>query len=76
MIIFAADLKNQSGEPAHICQALSQRGVNVELAAFSFTASDEYAARAALIEASVSFAEHPSRPSTVPVGRGVLEFAS
>jgi hypothetical protein len=68
MIIFATDLKNQPGELAHMCEALSQRGVNVELAGFtsgghgfvSFTASDEDAARAALIEASVSFAEHPS----------------
>jgi hypothetical protein len=68
MIIFAADLKNQPGELAHMCEALSQRGVNVELAAIttgghglvSFTASDEHAARAALIEASVSFTEHPS----------------
>jgi hypothetical protein len=68
MVIFAADLKNQPGELAHMCDALAQRGVNVELAGLTsgghglvlFTASDETAARAALIEASVSFAEHPS----------------
>ena len=68
MTIFAADLKNQPGELAHMCEALAQRGVNVELAGLAigghgvalFTASDEDAARAALVEASVSFAEHPS----------------
>ena len=77
MIIFTADLKNQPGELAHMCEALAQRGINVELAGIvsgghgfvSFTASDEDAARAALNEASVPFTEHaallvktPDRP--------------
>ena len=68
MIIFTADVKNQPGELAHICEALAQRGINVELAGItyggqglvSFTASDEDAARTALNKASVSFAEHPA----------------
>lgn len=68
MIIFTADLKNQPGELAHMCEALGQRGINVELAGIisgghgfvSFTASDEDAARAALNGASVSFTEHPA----------------
>jgi hypothetical protein len=68
MIIFTTDLKNQPGELAHMCEALSRRGVNVELAGItagdhgfvSFTANDEEAARSALNEAGVSFTEHPA----------------
>ncbi len=67
MIVFTLDLKNQPGELAHVCEALAQRGINIELAGItagdhglvSLTASDEDSARAALGEASVSFTEHP-----------------
>ncbi len=68
MNIFTVDLKNQPGELAHVCEALAQRGVNIELAGItsgdhglvSVTASDEAAARTALGSASVSFTEHPA----------------
>lgn len=68
MNIFTVDLKNQPGELAHLCEALAQRGINLELAGVtagdhglvSFTASDEEAARGALGAASVSFTEHPA----------------
>jgi hypothetical protein len=68
MNIFTVDLKNQPGELAHMCDALAQRDINIELAGVTagdhglvcFTASDEDAARAALDSASVSFTEHPA----------------
>jgi hypothetical protein len=68
MNIFTVDLKNQPGELAHMCDALAQRDINIELAGVTagdhglvcFTASDEDATRAALDSASVSFTEHPA----------------
>jgi hypothetical protein len=66
--IFTIDLKNQPGELAHVCEALAQRGVNIELSAttagdhglISLVASDEAAARSALDGAKVGYTEHPA----------------
>jgi hypothetical protein len=68
MNIFTIDLKNQPGELAHLCEALAQRGVNIELAGttlgdhgfLSLTMSDETAARSALDEVKVAYTEHPA----------------
>jgi hypothetical protein len=74
MNIFSVDLKNQPGELAHLCEALAQRQVNIELAGLtagdhglvSFTASDEAAARAALEAASVPYTMHPALQVSCP----------
>src|SRR5262245_3879990 len=74
MNIFTVDLKNQPGELAHICEALAQRRVNIELAGLtagdhglvSFGASDESAARAALEAARVPYTMHPALQVSCP----------
>jgi hypothetical protein len=74
MNIFTVDLKNQSGELAHLCEALAQRQVNIELAGLtagdhglvSFTASDDAAARAALEAARVPYTVHPALQVSIP----------
>jgi hypothetical protein len=74
MNIFTVDLKNQPGELAHLCEALAQRQVNIELAGLtagdhgfvSFMASDEATARAALDAASVPFTAHPAIQVSTP----------
>lgn len=74
MSIFTADLKNQPGELAHMCDALARRDINLKMAGItagdhgfvSFTASDEEAARAALNAAGISFTEHPAFMVKVP----------
>ncbi|WP_432837687.1 ACT domain-containing protein [Dactylosporangium sp. CA-092794] len=68
MNIFTVDLKNQPGELAHVCEALGERGVNVEIGGVTagdrglvyFTAGDEDSARTALDTAGVAFTEHPA----------------
>jgi hypothetical protein len=74
MNIFTVDLKNQPGELAHVCEALAQQGVNIELAGLtagdhglvSFTASDEAAARRALDSATVPYTAHPALQVSSP----------
>ncbi|GAA4719190.1 ACT domain-containing protein [Phytohabitans rumicis] len=68
MFLFTLDLKNEPGELAYVGESLGQRDINVELGAVtlgdhglvSLTASDEDAARAALMEASLPYTEHPA----------------
>lgn len=67
MFLFTLDLKNEPGELAYLGESLGQRGVNIELCGMTagdhglicLTASDEDAARAALMEASLPYTEQP-----------------
>jgi hypothetical protein len=68
MNLFSVELKNQSGELAHLGDVWAQRGVNLQLAGlmtgergtFLFTASDEAAVRTALEGAGLEFIERPA----------------
>lgn len=68
MKLFTTDLKNHPGELAHLCEAVAERGVNLELSGVTagdhgfvyFTASDEAAVRVALEAAHIPFEEHPA----------------
>jgi hypothetical protein len=68
MNLFAVDLKNQPGELAHLCEAIGQRDVNIEVGGVTagdhglvyFTAADEDAARSALSAANLAYTEHPA----------------
>lgn len=74
MIVFVADLKNQPGSLAHMCEALAACSINLVLAGahtgdhgvVPFTASDEGAARSVLNEIGVSFNEYPALTLKLP----------
>jgi hypothetical protein len=84
MSAFTVELKNQPGELAHLSEVLAARGVNLIVCGtthagagtVAFIADDESAARGALQDAGIEYAERPAvtvRMENVP-GAGAATF--
>ena len=86
MSAFVVEFENRPGELARVCETMAARGVNIvvcgttrgEAGTVAFIADDEAAARAALEDAEISYAERDAltvRMDNVPGGSGGVRQA-